>query len=141
MPAPPPEEREPGRAARVALAVVPPLLFAGLAVVSMRGVLSEKGYVGLSWDWGIPNHSSLFGRYAGFTRHSWQSAENMGSPAPEKLGRFYYQMFLLALSPLGGEAVSKLLPIAGLAGAGWSVHIGCSSRLFYPEHGLHPDGY
>lgn len=83
---------------------------AALTCVAFAGVLSRPGIVGHTWDWGIPNFAEQFRDMARHHFSTWDAYFETGRYHYFKLELLYW-LALWPVSVLGGEAVSKWLPL------------------------------
>ena len=112
--------------ALVAMAVLAALVF-----VAFAGVLSRSGIVGHTWDWGVPDFAGQFRDMARHHFSTWDAYFETGRYHYFKLELLYW-LALWPVSVLGGEAVSKWLPL---------VLVFCSGAALWPlarRQGLSP---
>ena len=91
-----------------------------LAVWALRTVLFTPGVVGRNWDWSIPNYPDQFlvrflSYSSAWVEYAVAGAVNYFRP------ELYYWLLLLPFSPMGGELVSKLVPLLLLVLSGLAV--------------------
>ncbi|MFP5258840.1 MAG: hypothetical protein ACLGQH_07440 [Acidobacteriota bacterium] len=91
--------------ALLALAVL-----AALTFLAFAGVLARPGIVGHTWDWGIPNFAEQFRDMARHHFSTWDAYFETGRYHYFKLELLYW-LALWPVSVLGGEIVSKWLPL------------------------------
>ena len=92
----------------------------GLTVLSFAGVLARPGMVGHTWDWGIPPFADQFAAMARHHFSTWDAYFETGRYHYFKLELLYWQL-ITPLSFLGGELMSKLLPIVFVAASGLAM--------------------
>lgn len=85
-------------------------VLAALAVLAFAGVLARPGIVGHTWDWGVPNFAEQFRDMARHHFSTWDAYFETGRYHYFKLELLYW-LALWPVSVLGGEAVSKGLPL------------------------------
>jgi hypothetical protein len=81
-----------------------------LAWASFSGVLARPGLVGHTWDWGIPSFAEQFRSMAEHHFSTWDAYFETGRYHYFKLELLYWQL-ITPLSVIGGEWMSKLLPL------------------------------
>jgi hypothetical protein len=92
----------------------------GLTVLSFAGVLARPGIVGHTWDWGIPPFAEQFASMARHHFSTWDAYFETGRYHYFKLELLYWQL-ITPLSVIGGELMSKLLPIFFVAASGLAM--------------------
>ncbi|MHC1790809.1 hypothetical protein [Solidesulfovibrio sp.] len=85
-------------------------VLAALAVLAFAGVLARPGIVGHTWDWGIPNFAEQFRDMARHHFSTWDAYFETGRYHYFKLELLYW-LALWPVSVLGGETISKWLPL------------------------------
>jgi hypothetical protein len=103
-----------------ALALAALAALAALTLVAFGGVLARPGIVGHTWDWGIPNFAEQFRDMAGHHFSTWDAYFETGRYHYFKLELLYW-LALWPVSVLGGETVSKWLPLALVFASGASL--------------------
>jgi hypothetical protein len=106
-------------------------VLAALVFLAFAGVLSRPGIVGHTWDWGVPNFAGQFRDMALHHFSTWDAYFETGRYHYFKLELLYW-LALWPVSVLGGEAVSKWLPL---------VLVFCSGAAMWPlarRQGLPP---
>lgn len=81
-----------------------------VAVFALRTVLFVPGIIGHTWDWGIPNFPEQFRAQARANFSIWDDRLYGGFFFPTRL-ELPYWLFTLAFSPLGGDVLSKIIPL------------------------------
>jgi len=92
----------------------------GLALLSFAGVLSRPGLVGHTWDWGVPSFAEQFRSMAEHHFSTWDAYFETGRYHYFKLELLYWQL-ITPLSVIGGEWMSKLLPLVFVAASGLAM--------------------
>ncbi|WP_243439062.1 hypothetical protein [Fundidesulfovibrio soli] len=93
---------------------------AGLALISFAGVLARPGIVGHTWDWGVPN---FLEQYRSMSEHhfsTWDAYFETGRYHYFKLELLYWQL-ITPLARMGGEWMSKLLPLCFVTASGLAM--------------------
>jgi hypothetical protein len=93
-----------------ALALTAMAVLAALVLLAFAGVLARPGIVGHTWDWGIPNFAEQFHDMARRHFSTWDAYFETGRYHYFKLELLYW-LALWPVSVLGGETVSKWLPL------------------------------
>jgi len=93
-----------------ATALLAMAVLAALALLAFAGVLARPGIVGHTWDWGIPNFAEQFRDMARHHFSTWDAYFETGRYHYFKLELLYW-LALWPVSVLGGEIVSKWLPL------------------------------
>ncbi|GFK94660.1 hypothetical protein NNJEOMEG_02507 [Fundidesulfovibrio magnetotacticus] len=96
------------------------LAVAALCAVSFAGVLSRPGLVGHTWDWGVPSFAEQYRSMADHHFSTWDAYFETGRYHYFKLELVYWQL-ITPLAGIGGEWMSKLLPLAFVLGAGLAM--------------------
>ncbi len=112
-------------------ALLPMAVLAALAALAFAGVLARPGIVGHTWDWGVPNFAEQFRSMARHHFSTWDAYFETGRYHYFKLELLYW-LLLWPVSVLGGEIVSKWLPL---------VLVFCAGAACYPlarRHKLSP---
>lgn len=91
-----------------------------LAFLSFAGVLSRPGIVGHTWDWGIPSFAEQFRSMAEHHFSTWDAYFETGRYHYFKLELLYWQL-ITPLAVIGGERMSKLLPLAFVTASGLAM--------------------
>lgn len=91
-----------------------------LALLSFAGVLSRPGLVGHTWDWGIPSFAEQYRSMAEHHFSTWDSYFETGRYHYFKLELLYWQL-ITPLAVIGGEWMSKLLPLAFVTASGLAM--------------------
>lgn len=105
---------------RITPMVLAALCVAALCLASFVGVLLRPGLIGHTWDWGVP---SFFGQFKAMADHhfsTWDAYFETGRYHYFKLELLYWQL-ITPLSAIGGEAMSKLLPLAFVTASGLAM--------------------
>jgi|GEM_PF-4263125 len=85
-------------------------VLAALTLAAFAGVLGRPGIVGHTWDWGVPNFAEQFRDMARHHFSTWDAYFETGRYHYFKLELLYW-LALWPASALGGETVSKWLPL------------------------------
>jgi hypothetical protein len=90
-----------------------------IAIFALRSVLFIPGIIGHTWDWGIPNFPEQFQLQTEASFFIWDNRTFGGFFFPTRIELPYWLLNLI-FSSLGGEVLSKVVPlliliIAGLA--------------------------
>lgn len=85
-------------------------VLAALVLVAFAGVLARPGMVGHTWDWGVPVFAEQFRDMARHHFSTWDAYFETGRYHYFKLELLYW-LALWPVSVLGGETVSKWLPL------------------------------
>ena len=85
-------------------------VLAALTLAAFAGVLARPGIVGHTWDWGVPNFADQFRDMARHHFSTWDAYFETGRYHYFKLELLYW-LTLWPVSVLGGETVSKWLPL------------------------------
>ncbi|WP_254845434.1 hypothetical protein [Desulfovibrio sp. DV] len=93
-----------------AIALTAMAVLAALTLLAFAGVLARPGIVGHTWDWGIPNFAEQFRDMARHHFSTWDAYFETGRYHYFKLELLYW-LALWPVSVLGGETVSKWLPL------------------------------
>jgi len=93
---------------------------AGLALVSFAGVLARPGIVGHTWDWGVPNFLEQYRSMAEHHFSTWDAYFETGRYHYFKLELLYWQL-ITPLARMGGEWMSKLLPLCFVTASGLAM--------------------
>jgi hypothetical protein len=104
---------------------IPPVVLAALAVAalclaSFAGALMRPGLIGHTWDWGVP---SFYGQFKAMADHhfsTWDAYFETGRYHYFKLELLYWQL-ITPFSVIGGEAMSKLLPLLFVTASGLAM--------------------
>ena len=113
----------------------------GLAALSFARVLATPGLVGHTWDWGVPNFAEQFTAMADNHFSTWDAYFETGRYHYFKLELLYWQL-ITPFAGLGGEVMSKALPLAFVTASGLAMlplarFLGCNwfyaalSAVFY----------
>ena len=105
------------RGVKVLLAVAAVL---AVALVSFAGVLSADGIAGHTWDWGVPNFAEQYRLMADHHFSTWDAYFETGRYHYFKLELLYWQL-ITPFAGLGGEALSKALPLAFVTASGLAM--------------------
>lgn len=90
------------------------------ALLAFRSVLFIPGIIGHTWDWGVPNFPEQFKIQTEASLFIWDSRLYGGFFFPSRI-ELPYWLFTLIFSPLGGELLSKVIPLVILIIAGLSA--------------------
>jgi len=93
-----------------------------IAVFALRTVLFVPGIIGHTWDWGIPNFPEQLRTQAKASFSIWDDRLYGGFFFPTRL-ELPYWLFVLILSPLGGDIISKIIPLLIFIIAGVSAFL------------------
>lgn len=93
-----------------------------VAVFALRKVLFVPGIIGHSWDWGVPNFPEQFKIQTKASFSIWDDRLYGGFFFPFKL-ELPYWLFTLLFSPLGGDVLSKIIPLLIFVIAGISTFV------------------
>ena len=93
---------------------------AGLALISFAGVLARPGIVGHTWDWGVPNFLEQYRSMAEHHFSTWDAYFETGRYHYFKLELLYWQL-IIPLARMGGEWMSKLLPLCFVTASGLAM--------------------
>lgn len=93
-----------------------------IAVFALRTVLFVPGIIGHTWDWGVPNFPEQFKLQTETSFFIWDNRSFGGFFFPFRI-ELPYWLFTLIFSPLGGETLSKAIPVLILIIAGLSMYL------------------
>ena len=85
-------------------------VLAALVFLAFAGVLARPGIVGHTWDWGVPNFAEQFRDTARHHFSTWDAYFETGRYHYFKLELLYW-LALWPVAGLGGETISKWLPL------------------------------
>src|SRR5208283_4164016 len=95
-------------------------------VIAFRGVVFQPGYIYQNWDNAIPPFSEQMKNLADFSKSTWWSAPDMGTPSAwSGMNRYFDMIVLEGLAPLGGKFVGKWLNMIYALVGGLGVWVIC----------------
>lgn len=92
----------------------------GVALISFAGVLAAHGIAGHTWDWGVPNFAEQYSLTADHHFSTWDAYFETGRYHYFKLELLYWQL-ITPFAGLGGEVMSKALPLAFVTASGLAM--------------------
>ena len=96
------------------------VLLSGILLLSFLKVLQSDGVIGHTWDWGVPLYPEQYWNIFYNNLYIWRAEYETGRYFYFSL-EFYYWLILLPFAFIGGENLSKLIPISLLFFSGLSM--------------------
>lgn len=106
------------------ISLMPCIIFAILIFISFRNIIYTPGFVGHTWDWGLPHFKEQYIDKIKNLFFIWDDTTSGGRYQYFKFELFFW-FIVFPLSLFGGETASKAIPMAFLLIAGLSMYRLC----------------